>query len=528
MRFTATSRGRFRVTLITVVETIAIIVSANPRLLAAEFSTVPLDSSSQAYEEHELGFAPLTAPLDTNHDTSTWPDQTGVENTPEGRASPANENPAAGRSAEDAATAEPFAARNFDESVLILRADHLFGDWCGYRTQLEAGGVTPSITFVTDMLGNPVGGVRRGFTEADNLGGNLLFDLNKLYCIEGGSFFMSASQRSGASLSADYIGNTFTTQQVFGGSTFKVVDLAYKQSLADDDIQFQIGRIAAGDDFLVSPYNYIYVQNGFCGNPVGIFLNSPGMSGYPNATWGTLLKVRPTDRTYVQGGVYNGDPTIRDSDNHGLDLSLSGPGFVIVEAAYQTNQLKGDAGLPGNFRIGSWFDGNDFSNLEAQALAAANPAVPVSTHEGNYGVYALCDQLLVRFGSPSEKIMRGLGVVGSIVVSPDQSISQMPYFFNAGIAARGLDPDRPRDVAAFGVVLGEFSDELRRGQRQAQLIDPTIGVQDHETALELTYIFRFKDGAFFIQPDMQYIIRPSGTGDIPNALVLGTQMGINF
>ena len=47
---------------------------------------------------------------------------------------------------------------------------HLFGDWCGYRTQLESGGITPSLSFVSDMLGNPVGGMRRGFTEADNLG----------------------------------------------------------------------------------------------------------------------------------------------------------------------------------------------------------------------------------------------------------------------------------------------------------------------------------------------------------------------
>src|SRR4029077_1284545 len=155
------------------------------------------------------------------------------------------------------------------------------------------------------------------------------------YCIDGGTFLVSMSQRSGESLSANYIGNTFTTQQVFGGPTFKVVDLAYKQKLLYDEVEFQIGRIAAGDDFLVSPYNYVFVQNGFCGNPVGIFFNSPGMSGYPNATWGTLLKARPTERTYVMGGIYNGDATIRDSDNHGLDMSLSGPAFVIAEAAYQ-------------------------------------------------------------------------------------------------------------------------------------------------------------------------------------------------
>lgn len=428
------------------------------------------------------------------------------------------------------ATEEPFDERNFGEDLLVLPVDHFFGDWCGYRTELEAGGIKPTLTFVSDMLGNPVGGMRRGFTEADNLGFSALFDLEKLYCVEGGSFLFSMSQRSGANLSAIDIGNTFTTQQVFGGSTFKVVDMGYKQKLWDDDVEFQIGRIAAGDDFLVSPYNYVFVQNGFCGNPVGIFFNSPGMNSYPNATWGSLLKVRPTERTYVMGGIYNGDATIRDPDNHGLDMSLDGPAFVIVEGAYQTNQRKGDDGLPGNYKIGSWFDGNDFPDLSTQALATANPGsgLVVPMHQGNYGFYGLFDQGLVRFSGREEPILRGWGVVASAIISPDQTLSQMPYFVNAGVVARGLDPDRPRDVAALGILFGEFSNDLRSGQRDAQQFDPTIGVQDHETALEGTYIFRYMNGAYFIQPDMQYIIRPGGTGQIPNALVMGAQLGFNF
>jgi carbohydrate-selective porin OprB len=32
----------------------------------------------------------------------------------------------------------------------------------------------------------------------------------------------------------------------------------------------------------------------------------------------------------------------------------------------------------------------------------------------------------------------------------------------------------------------------------------------------------------FIQPDLQYIIQPGGTGRRDNALVLGVQLGINF
>jgi porin len=48
------------------------------------------------------------------------------------------------------------------------------------------------------------------------------------------------------------------------------------------------------------------------------------------------------------------------------------------------------------------------------------------------------------------------------------------------------------------------------------------------TVLEWVYDFRFRNGAFFIEPDIQYIIRPGGTGYIPNALVVGTQVGMNF
>src|SRR4030095_14979381 len=127
------------------------------------------------------------------------------------------------------------------------------------------------------------------------------------------------------------IGNIFNVQQVFGGQTFRVVNVAYQQQVLNARLEFRMGRIAAGDDFLVSPYNYVFVQNAFCGNPVAVFLNAPGMTAYPNATWGALVKGRPTQRLYVMGGIYNGDPSIRANDNHGMDWTLHGPAFAIGE-----------------------------------------------------------------------------------------------------------------------------------------------------------------------------------------------------
>jgi porin len=63
---------------------------------------------------------------------------------------------------------------------------------------------------------------------------------------------------------------------------------------------------------------------------------------------------------------------------------------------------------------------------------------------------------------------------------------------------------------------------------QEQQLNPSVGVQDYEMAIELFYRFYFYRHAVFFQPDLQYIVRPGGTGQIDNALVLGFHMGINF
>lgn len=132
----------------------------------------------------------------------------------------------------------------------------------------------------------------------------------------------------------------------------------------------------------------------------------------------------------------------------------------------------------------------------------------------------------MQFGGPGS--LRGFGITGSLLVSPDQSVSEMPFFSTAGFLVRGMFPSRPTDVGGVGIVYGRFSDDLQDAQRRARASDPTVGVQRHEIALELTYRFRFRGDAVFFQPDLQYIIRPGGTGQIADALVAGFQAGINF
>src|SRR3989449_10769061 len=74
---------------------------------------------------------------------------------------------------------------------LVLPQGHVFGDWAGTRTWAEEHGITPTLTFVMDALGNPTGGMQQGFRQASNLGLDLRFDLQKLFGLPGGSFLIS-------------------------------------------------------------------------------------------------------------------------------------------------------------------------------------------------------------------------------------------------------------------------------------------------------------------------------------------------
>jgi porin len=100
---------------------------------------------------------------------------------------------------------------------------------------------------------------------------------------------------------------------------------------------------------------------------------------------------------------------------------------------------------------------------------------PPAALGGNWGVYGLFDQMLVRFGEPGSN--RAFGVIGSALISSDQSVSQIPLFSTVGFLVRGLFPSWPGDGDGFGVVYGYFSNDLQDSQRRARQTNPTVGVQ---------------------------------------------------
>jgi porin len=72
------------------------------------------------------------------------------------------------------------------------------------------------------------------------------------------------------------------------------------------------------------------------------------------------------------------------------------------------------------------------------------------------------------------------------------------------------------------VIYGRFSrDYARFTEAQGK------GFPRYEAAIEAAHRIQFTKFAF-VEPDVQWVIRPAGTGKIPNAVVIGFEAGLTF
>jgi porin len=402
---------------------------------------------------------------------------------------------------------------------------YLFGDWLGTRTRLADDGIKPLVLFITDPFVNASGGRRRGFSEYDLLVLDLLLDTDKLVGLPGGDFHIGFANNSGTSLSQKYVGNSFPVQLAdVASANPRLTYLSYTQSLSDDKLSVRVGRLTInsvyGEEFAGSQYFKAFTSVAFDLVPIGIFLNAPGAFGYPLTTWGARVKFEPVESFYAMVGCYNGDPGVKEGDRNGVDFTMQGPAFVIGEVGYRRNYGKDAIGLPGNVKLGAYFNGG-----RADRFTSDLAGQPSETVQARYGFYLVGDQAVMRWGDQAER--RHLGVFAAFVCAPDQRVNPMPYFADTGLVAYGLLPKRPRDFVGFGVAYGSYSGDLKHAEEIQALTVPTVGVQTREMALEFTYGCTVRPG-LLVQPDLQYLIDPGGNKAIPNALAVGVNLVFNF
>ena len=420
---------------------------------------------------------------------------------------------------------------NFIGSEEWWRGDALTGDWWGTRNWMDKDtGIEFSGTYTTDLAGNPVGGMEQGFTYTDNIAFGAKLDLEKLVGWHGATFTIAATDRNGTSLSQNYIGNQFTVQQIFGGQTIILTGLHLTQRLLDDKMEIKVGRFSAGDDFASSPLYWLYMNNGIDGNPQALPVNA-SFSAYPWASWAARVRIEPSPDWNAMFGLYQVSNKTFNRYLHGVNFSFEPTDGVMflgqvgwtpeffrrpvkrVETEREENEELSEAeenmhGLPGHYWFGAYYSTWEYAQF-GSTQSAANA----------YGFYWHADQKVYEEAPGSDQ---GLTLWTAFVLSPQENIAKIPFQWNCGVAYQGMLPQRNEDIAMFGLAYGSFSDDYGNAGN-AYNGEPV----SYEMALEWGYRIQF-NRFLYAQPNIQYIVQPGGTGSIPNAFVLGLQIGVTF
>ena len=420
---------------------------------------------------------------------------------------------------------------NFIGSDEWWRGDALTGDWWGTRNWMDKDtGIEFSGTYTTDLAGNPVGGMEQGFTYTDNIAFGAKLDLEKLVGWHGATFTIAATDRNGTSLSQNYIGNQFTVQQIFGGQTIILTGLHLTQRLLDDKMEIKVGRFSAGDDFASSPLYWLYMNNGIDGNPQALPVNA-SFSAYPWASWAARVRFEPSPDWNAMFGLYQVSNKTFNRYLHGVNFSFEPTDGVMflgqvgwtpeffrrpvkrVATEREENEELSEAeenmhGLPGHYWFGAYYSTWEYAQF-GSTQSAANA----------YGFYWHADQKVYEEAPGSDQ---GLTLWTAFVLSPQENIAKIPFQWNCGVAYQGMLPQRNEDIAMFGLAYGSFSDDYGNAGN-AYNGEPV----SYEMALEWGYRIQF-NRFLYAQPNIQYIAQPGGTGSIPDAFVLGLQIGVTF
>ena len=280
----------------------------------------------------------------------------------------------------------------------------------------------------------------------------------------------------------------------------------WRRTFLDDTLSVKFGRLSATDDFVGSPYYGFSVNNSVNGQ-IRAALFDGVMSSYPFPVWGGRVKYQPNDESYAMLGVFETRPTCSTATPRAW-TSISKAATVFPFSPRWDWNPKFDE-RPAHFlrrdehrRFSTW--------TSSTARSTRDEFVRFYGH-ADYQVYA---------ESPGSE--EGLVLFATLGYSPFQDAAIIPVQSTFGANYEGLFPGREKDNTVFFATYGNFSNDYA-----AQQVNAGAGSPEYEMVLEIGHRFQVTP-ATYIQPDIQYIVQPGGTGDIPNALVIGFQYGASF
>lgn len=340
-----------------------------------------------------------------------------------------------------------------------------------------------------DVVSNFNGGIKTGSTYLGLADLFLEFDTERAKLWKGGSFMLHASNTHGGEPSAELIGDFQVVSNIEAGNHTFLYELWYSHRFGKIHGTFGLQDLNA--EFAASDFGGLFLNSSF--GIHSVIADNVAAPIFPLTSPGITICWDATDRFNLKTALYKGSPVDFDRNPYNVEWDLNHlHGLLWVTEA--------------NFHCS---DNHDCAEILKFGFFYHEHSSEVETAdddlEYDYGFYAVGDHRI----SPSREDGKGLSIFYQLGFSPrNDNIA----YFGTGIHYSGLFSKKVSDTFGLAMARGIMTEEAAKD----------------ETTIELTYKYQLNK-LLYIQPDLQYVINPGGTGqNLDNAFVGIVRFGLEF
>lgn len=345
------------------------------------------------------------------------------------------------------------------------------------------------------------GGVSRSGSFRNMLTVDAELDLGEAFGIEGGTLFaqyLSVNPEHGGSRDAGDIQVYTNLENDYHLDV--LYELWYEQVLLGGGLRLKIGKVDANTEFA-----NVEIAGEFSNSSAGFSPTIFGLPTYPDPAAGVNLFANLVDRggvSFTLGyGVYDGAAAVDGvrTGNRGPATMFSSKRsddlFHIAQGELEWDSI-GRFGA-GRLTVGVWHHTGDFERFDG------------GEEDGAAGLFLTFEQQV-----SGRSQGRGAYVFAQYGWTDDR-LSEIGQHLAGGVVTMGTFPGRDDDSAGVYLSYADLSDA------------EGAGFEGDEFVIDAYYRVRV-NGSVYVQPEIQYIARPSGGAGAGDALVVGLRVGIGF
>jgi porin len=331
-----------------------------------------------------------------------------------------------------------------------------------------------------------------------NIGMIINFNTENAQLWKGGILSLYIINDHGTQPSKKYTGDLQVFSNIEAPERTKLYELWYEQSFGEK-FSIKVGQQNINSEFIYSDYGLNFINSSF-GTMPSVACNFT-LSMFPCTAFGARVIYNISEQWNIQGAVMDGDPEDEVTNKYGAKWDIkSEEGINILGELHYT--LKSEDLQTGKYKIGYWHHTAKFKGV----------ADTTKEYRGDFGIYLLADQMI--FSEHSDQ-KQGLGAFFMFGISSKQQ-NTVNYGIGGGLCYTGLFKGHDKDVLGLGITNASINPDLVKAN----------DIEKSENTIELVYVAKIND-RFTLQPDIQYIINPSGTKN-NNALIGLLRFGVVF